>query len=88
MAGPAVAGLIVNELGWRWVFFLNVPMGLVAIIGALVILDKRQLMQDNQTLGFDWRGAALSAGALITFLLALTDGLAAAGGRPTFWSPY
>ena len=82
VAGPAVAGLIVNELGWRWVFFLNVPMGLVAIIGALVILDKRQLMQDNQTLGFDWRGAALSAGALITFLLALTDGPRSGWGSP------
>ena len=74
VAGPVIGGLLVNALGWRWVFFINVPMGLLAFIAALVILDKKQFIQDGLQTKFDWLGAALSTATLIVFLLAITNG--------------
>ncbi|GAA1964821.1 MFS transporter [Amycolatopsis minnesotensis] len=40
--GPSLGGLIVSSLDWRWVFFINVPIGLAAIVlGAIVVPDLR-----------------------------------------------
>ena len=75
VAGLAMGGLLVGALGWRWVFFINIPMGVLAVIAAVIVLDKRLLdPQDSQRPKFDWLGAALSAGALVTLLAALTNG--------------
>ena len=74
VAGPAIGGLLVSVLGWRWVFFINVPVGLVAIVTAWIILDNRLFPQASQRPKFDWPGAALSAGALIALLMAVTNG--------------
>src|SRR6202041_1840361 len=37
--GPVLGGLLVTELSWRWVFFLNVPIGIAAIIFGLLFLQ-------------------------------------------------
>ena len=73
VAGPAIGGLLVS-LDWSWVFFINIPVGLVAIVTALIILDNRLFPRASQRPKFDWMGAALSAGALIAFLMAVTSG--------------
>src|SRR5438128_12025910 len=42
VAGPTLGGLIVTNADWRWIFFLNVPIGLIALAGTfLVIPDVR-----------------------------------------------
>jgi len=38
--GPAVGGLLVDTLGWRWVFGVNVPVGVVALIGGVFLLPR------------------------------------------------
>jgi len=73
--GPALGGFLVSGLGWRWVFLINVPVGLVAILLSSIILDpKRFLPEANRERrpSFDWLGSMLSAGSLLTILLALT----------------
>ena len=74
IAGPAIGGFLVSALGWRWVFFINIPAGILAMVAAFIMLDNRLLHQTDQRARFDWWGATLSAGTLITFLLAITNG--------------
>lgn len=37
---PVLGGLITDTIGWRWIFFLNVPLGIIAVIAGLFILPK------------------------------------------------
>ncbi|MEU5992639.1 MFS transporter [Spirillospora sp. NPDC047418] len=71
--GPIVAGLLVENVNWESVFFLNAPLGLVALlVGFWVIRESR----DEQAAGsFDLSGVALLSGALF----ALVWGLIKAG---------
>jgi EmrB/QacA subfamily drug resistance transporter len=49
--GPALGGLLVDGLGWRWVFFLNVPIGLAALVPA------RRLLREARDPGGWWRAS-------------------------------
>ena len=83
IAGPALGGFLVSALSWRAVFLINVPVGIIGIIAAMIILDKSRLVhgtQGGQRPRFDWLGAVLSGGALLSFLLALTNGSRAGWG--------
>src|SRR5918996_836200 len=40
--GPSVGGVLVEEAGWRWVFFVNVPIGLAALVPARRLLQERR----------------------------------------------
>jgi MFS family permease len=77
VAGPAIGGGLVSWLGWRAVFFLNVPLVLVGIVATVMVLDSGRALRT--ALGvvqgrFDWTGAVLSTGALVTMLLAIMYG--------------
>jgi EmrB/QacA subfamily drug resistance transporter len=77
IAGPALGGFLVDVLGWRSVFFANIPVVALGAALGLVILDGRQEGRnnsENRQQGFDWLGAALSTGALLVFLLTITNG--------------
>ena len=80
VAGPVLGGLLVSALHWRAVFFFSVPAGLLSIAALALVVDKRLLLQDREQPHFDWLGAALSAGALVTFLLAMTLGVRSGWG--------
>jgi DHA2 family multidrug resistance protein len=67
--GPTLGGYIVTNLDWRWIFFINFPIGLLAIAMAATFLPDDA--PRKQTGGVDWLGIALLAlglGALQTFL--------------------
>ena len=77
IVGPALGGLLVSALGWRAVFFVNVPIGLVTIaITALVLRNERTSEEytDGRRPTFDWVGAMLSGLALLAFLLVMGNG--------------
>ena len=77
MSGMALGGILVNTLGWRSVFLVNVPVGIVVLAVAMIVLDRSRFTQDRQggqRPPFDWLGSALSATALLTILLAMTLG--------------
>jgi EmrB/QacA subfamily drug resistance transporter len=70
-AGPVVGGLLIGTLGWPWVFWMNVPFGLILIVAGWLILPITAQQNRNQT--FDWRGAVLLAPALTFAVLALNQ---------------
>jgi EmrB/QacA subfamily drug resistance transporter len=69
IAGPLVGGYITDTLSWRWVFYLNLPFGLLA---GLVILLAYPRTQQVKTVRVDWLGAALLFGGISALLLALS----------------
>jgi EmrB/QacA subfamily drug resistance transporter len=76
LAGPAIGGLLVDALSWRYVFFVNVPFVLLGIAIAMTVLEESRPTRGPQdrTTSFDWLGAGLSTGALIVLLLVMTNG--------------
>lgn len=74
VAGPALGGLIAGTLGWQWVFYFGVALALLAILAVSLVLDGRIYSRRGVgSLSFDWAGAALSTGALVTFLMVMTN---------------
>lgn len=58
--GPTLGGLLTEHYDWRWVFYINLPFGLLAAAGLLIFLPNTR---DNRSSSFDWLGfAVLSAG--------------------------
>ncbi len=74
VAGPAIGGFLVSAFGWRSVFFVNVLLGALALLAVLVIVEEARARADGRRGSFDWLGAALSTGALVTFLMGMTAG--------------
>jgi MFS family permease len=74
--GPTVGGALVSTLGWRWVFGVNVPIGLIALVGGHYLLPRTRAR--TKAAAFDWAGLGLLAVATTSALL----GVSAASGLP------
>jgi len=68
--GPFIGGLLTQYLGWRWVFLLNVPLGLLVL--AAVVLKMKQEWADGRGEPFDWRGSIGYSLMLTAFMLGFT----------------
>src|SRR2546426_7031529 len=71
IAGPTLGGLIVTNFDWRWIFFVNVPIGMVALVGAFLIVPD---VRPGRLHRFDIIGVALSGVALLAIVYALIEG--------------
>jgi EmrB/QacA subfamily drug resistance transporter len=77
--GPFVGGLLTEELSWRWIFFVNLPLG--AAVAAMVLARVGE-SRDPSRARLDWPGAALLCGALFMLTFALIRGNADGWSSP------
>jgi EmrB/QacA subfamily drug resistance transporter len=69
--GPTLGGLITQSLSWRWIFYVNVPLGIIGVIATMYVLKGRS---QRNTGHFDPAGAILQAVGLIALTLGLSFG--------------
>lgn len=70
LAGPLVGGLLVDSLGWEWIFFVNVPVGIVGLVLAARLVPRLETHAHR----FDLLGVALSAAGLFCAVFGIQEG--------------
>jgi EmrB/QacA subfamily drug resistance transporter len=72
IAGPLLGGWITDNTSWRWVFYVNIPLGIIAIIVLSTALPKIAVQARNRKI--DWLGAFFIVTCLVPLLLCLVWG--------------
>ncbi|WP_022676555.1 DHA2 family efflux MFS transporter permease subunit [Novosphingobium sp. B-7] len=65
--GPPLGGMIVTWFDWRWIFYINIPIGIAGIVFAIMLVPNIHGLQAR----FDWAGFFLSGAALACILFGL-----------------
>jgi EmrB/QacA subfamily drug resistance transporter len=78
--GPAAGGFITDYISWRWVFYVNLPFGLVAAALLAATLTESSVQRGSSDRRVDYLGISLLTGGLVAVLLALLGG---GGGGPS-----
>jgi EmrB/QacA subfamily drug resistance transporter len=77
--GPLVGGLLTSGLGWRWIFLVNIPLGIIAIAATLARVEESR---DALARSIDWIGQLVLGGGLFLLVLALLRGNEQGWGSP------
>lgn len=72
--GPMLGAVISDRLGWNWIFYVNVPFGIISCL-LIVLFYEESLAHSKQKI--DWRGAVTLIGSVVCLMFALELG----GGR-------
>lgn len=72
LTGPALGGILIGLAGWRSIFYINLPIGIIGYVAALLILPADQPRKADDR--FDFTGAALFTAGIISLLLAVNNG--------------
>ncbi|HEX2563462.1 MAG TPA: MFS transporter, partial [Acidimicrobiales bacterium] len=71
VAGPLLGGYLTDHLSWRWVFYVNLPLGVLALVVTSATLPSTRLPRPVR---IDWAGTILLAGAISSLVLLTTWG--------------
>ncbi len=70
LVGPILGGVLVDSLGWEWIFFINVPVGVVGLVLAWRLVP----LLPTHPHRFDWLGVALSGAAMFLLVFGIQEG--------------
>ncbi|GAA1060635.1 DHA2 family efflux MFS transporter permease subunit [Agromyces bracchium] len=70
LLGPILGGVLVDSLGWQWVFFVNVPVGIIAFVAAWRLVPSLETRVHR----FDWLGVVLSAVGMFLIVFGVQEG--------------
>ncbi|WP_052371430.1 MFS transporter [Amycolatopsis taiwanensis] len=71
IAGPTLGGFLVSTAGWRWIFFINIPIGVIVLALAVVLVPD---LRHGARRKLDIVGVLLAAATLVCLTFALTEG--------------
>ncbi len=72
LAGPALGGILTDQLSWRWVFFVTVPFAVIA--AWILIRHVHERLEHREVPPIDWAGATLLTLGSVVLLLAVLEG--------------
>ena len=70
LVGPILGGVLIDSLGWEWIFFVNVPVGVIAFVLAMRLVPNLPTHVHR----FDWLGVVLSAAGLFMVVFGIQEG--------------
>jgi EmrB/QacA subfamily drug resistance transporter len=71
LVGPALGGFITDTVGWHWIFYINLPLGLVSLVVVARVLPV--VRRPHGKLNLDWLGGGVFIAGMIPFLVGLTN---------------
>ena len=72
--GPTLGGYIVTNIDWRWIFFINLPIGIIAVFMCLAFLPQDPPLASLPKMPVDWLGIGLLAVGIGSFQIVLEEG--------------
>jgi EmrB/QacA subfamily drug resistance transporter len=84
IVGPILGGWLVEDVSWRWIFFINVPIGIVAFLSAYVVLDRDRPQPTHR---LDWLGMVLLSPGLTLLIFGLAESASYGFGSLRSWGP-
>ena len=72
IVGPTLGGWITDQLSWRWIFYVNVPLGAIALAAVFAAFPAHASVQRRHVI--DWLGSVTLIGAVVPLLIALSIG--------------
>jgi EmrB/QacA subfamily drug resistance transporter len=82
LAGPVLGGWLVTDFGWRWIFFVNVPVGVLTLVLAGIVMPNLRPQRRHR---LDWTGTALVTVGLFLVTFGLIEGQSHDWGE--VWGP-